>query len=185
MIPLFEANLFTNSNVGSDYQVKALLEEINSIRHFPSSEATNDNCWRNNHRYTGIEWLLSSITGLVSEAINYYSKDIVFSNNIKKDNLQINYWTNINRPLSRNVFHSHKTSVFSGVYYIQGFETGSLRMCNPANILGDCNNLSPFTRDFYFKPKNKDLILWPSWVPHEVEVNDSEQERINIAFDII
>jgi Xaa-Pro aminopeptidase len=29
-----------------------------------------------------------------------------------------------------------------------------------------------------------DLILWPAWVPHEVETNFSDRERVNIVFDI-
>jgi hypothetical protein len=104
--------------------------------------------------------------------------------NFKKNKFEIFYWTNINAPLSRNVLHSHKNSIFSAVYYIQGTDTGALRLINPANTLGDCNRLSPFTRDFYFNPKDRDLILWPAWVPHEVEINESARERINIVFDI-
>ena len=187
MISLFEATLFTVSNVGTDEQVKLLLEQIESIKHQDSVSNTNDGCWRSNHKYENIDWLLKEITYKVDEAIDYYKqKDSVFSDlSIKRQNLKIFYWTNINDPGSRNVLHSHKTAVFSGVYYIKATGTGSLRLINPANMLGDCNSASPFTRDFYFDPRDRDLILWPSWIPHEVEVNRSTQPRINIAYDII
>jgi len=189
MISLYEAFLDASSNIGNDEQVSNLHSQIDKIRSVPSTSNTNDDCWRSAHKYNNIDWLLKAITTKVFSAIDYYSKkDRVFSDafsQIDKTNLKIHYWTNINQPGSRNVMHSHKSAIFSGVYYLQGTETGSLRIINPANILGECNNLSPFTRDFYYDPKDRDLILWPSWLPHEVETNSSERERINIAYDVI
>lgn len=189
MISLYEAVLDTSSNVGSDKEVNGLREQIDQIRNKESISNTNDGCWRSESKYENINWLLKAITSKVFHAIEYYSeRDGVFSNAIQqiyKQDLQIFYWTNINQPNSRNSFHSHKNAIFSGVYYIQGTGTGDLRIVNPANILGDCNKLSPFTRDFYYTPKDRDLILWPSWLPHEVETNRSNRERINIAYDVI
>lgn len=189
MITLYEAVLHTASNVGTDTQITGLLDKISFIRDTTSALNTNENCWRSEHKYNDIDWLLKEITTNVFHAIEYYStKDTVFSQALhkyNKKNLQIFYWTNINQPLSRNVMHSHKSAVFSGVYYVQGSDTGALRIVNPANMLGECNSLSPFTRDFYYTPRDRDLILWPSWLPHEVEVNTSSKERINIAYDIV
>lgn len=189
MITLYEAVLDTSPNVGTDQQLSDLSKQISAIRNQPSTTQTNDRCWRSEHKYSNIDWLLKEITNKVFRAVEYYSeRDTVFANSFKKIDkrrLQIFYWTNINQPMSRNVLHSHKSAIFSGVYYIQGTGTGNLRIINPANILGECNNLSPFTRDFYYTPKDKDLILWPSWLPHEVDTNTSTRERINIAYDVI
>jgi uncharacterized protein (TIGR02466 family) len=189
MTPLYQAFLDASPNIGSNEQVNNLCKQLDEIRNQPSTLNTNEHCWRSEKKFDNIEWLLKEITDKVFKAVNYYSsKDNVFSDafkNIDKKQLKIHYWTNINPPGSRNVLHSHKSAIFSGVYYIQGSETGSLRIINPANILGDCNNLSPYTRDFYYDPKDRDLILWPSWLPHEVEVNKSNKERINIAYDIV
>jgi uncharacterized protein (TIGR02466 family) len=189
MISLYEAFLDSSSDIGNDEQVQELHKQINQIRNTPSTSDTNDGCWRSKHKYTNIDWLLKEITSKVFSAINYYSsKDEVFSNAFKQINnqaLKIHYWTNINQPGTRNVMHSHKSAIFSGVYSLQGTNAGSLRIINPANILGECNNLSPFTRDFYYDPKDRDLILWPSWLPHEVDTNESTKERINIAYDVI
>lgn len=189
MISLYEAFLDASSNIGNDLQVRNLQEQINYLRSQPSTSNTNDGCWRSTHKYTNIDWLLKEITTKVFNAVDYYSrKDKVFSDafqQVNKKDLRIHYWTNINQPTSRNVMHSHKSAIFSGVYYLQGTDTGSLRIINPANTLGECNNLSPFTRDFYYSPKDRDLILWPAWLPHEVESNTSNRERINIAYDII
>ena len=189
MISLYEAFLDSSTGVGNDDQVFNLSQQIEQARNTASTVNTNDNCWRSTKKFSNIDWLLKEITLKVFNAIDYYSeKDKVFSDafrQIDKKTLNINYWTNINKPGSKNVMHSHKSAIFSGVYYLQGTGTGSLRILNPANMLGECNNLSPFTRDFYYEPKDRDLILWPSWLPHEVDTNTSNKERINIAYDIL
>jgi uncharacterized protein (TIGR02466 family) len=189
MISLYEAVLDASPSIGNDEQLKNLLDQISKLKSLPSVSNTNEGCWRSEHKYKDINWLLKEITSKVFRAIDYYNqKDAVFANAIQqidKKQLQIFYWTNINQPNSRNTVHSHKSAIFSGVYYVQGTDTGALRIINPANILGECNSLSPFTRDFYYEPKDRDLILWPSWLPHEVEPNTSNRERINIAYDVI
>lgn len=189
MINLFEAYLDASPDIGTDDQVQNLLNEINSIRNMPNAPRTNIGCWRSGHVYNNIDWLLKAITSKVYTAINLYSsKDDLFKNEISKinkKNLKVNYWTNVNQTGARNTLHAHKSAIFSGVYYIQGTDTGALRILNPANMLCDCNRLSPFVRDFNYLPKDRDLILWPSWLPHEVEPNPSNKERINIAYDIV
>ena len=80
--------------------------------------------------------------------------------------------------------HNHTTAHFSAVYYAQAENTGELRFINPAFTLSNIISTGPFTRDFYMNPSDGDFILWPAWVPHEVETNFSNKDRVNIAFDI-
>jgi uncharacterized protein (TIGR02466 family) len=180
---ILDASLFDKADVGDDDNFSQLLTEITSIRNEPSVNNTNIGCWRSSYKYKNIDWLMLHVLDLVKSAKAYYNRDQVFASSTN-NSIKIEYWTNINQPGSRNVLHSHVKSHFSCVYYIQGTDTGDLRLVNPANMLGDCNASAPFVRDFYFSPKDKDLILWPSWVPHEVEPNLSSRERINIVFDI-
>ena len=93
-------------------------------------------------------------------------------------------WVNINEPNSKNILHAHKDHMFACVYYLQGTDTGAITFQNPVNLLVDCSVLSPFVRRFGHTPKDGDLILWPAWVPHEVEVNTSDRQRINITSNI-
>jgi hypothetical protein len=182
---ILEAILKNKGLVGSDEQVEKLKTEILDLARTSSPASfTNPGCWRGIQNLSNINFLLKEISLLVNEAIEYYSsKDQQFSSISSKD-FTIHYWSNVNAPGSRNVLHAHKPGVFSGVYYLQGTGTGALRIINPANILGECNPESPFTRDFFFEPKDRDLIIWPSWLPHEVEPNLSNKDRINIAFDV-
>jgi len=181
---IFSADFFHRSNVGLD-NIAELREEILKIKQVESNiENTNIGCWRSAYRYN-IPWLMDQVISLTKEAIEFYqNRDSIFYQSYRNEPFKINYWTNVNLPGSRNVLHSHSQSTFSCVYYIQATGTGDLRLLNSANLLGDLNRKSPFTRDFYFSPKDTDLILWPAWVPHEVEPNLSNKDRINIVFDI-
>ena len=35
------------------------------------------------------------------------------------------------------------------------------------------------------KPLEKLLIVFPSWLPHSVELNDTDEERISLSFNYI
>lgn len=184
---MFRADSFVKSNVGSAEQRDFLISELKQRqKEYPAGmDQSNENCWRFSNPCKNIDWLLSELTELLNSAIDTYNKeDIIFSRQSSTNEVIINYWANINQPKSRNTFHTHKEDNFSAVYYLQGAGTGDLRFPNPANILGDCNKFSAFTRDFNFAPKDGDLILWPAWMPHEVETNLSDRERINLAFNI-
>ena len=115
----------------------------------------------------------------------YFEKDSTFNSIIGKcRNRDINIWTNVNEVGSKNVVHSHKPDAWAGIYYLQAEETGNLVFTNPANLLLQCNPKSPYTRKTGIKPKDGMLVLWPGWVPHEVEENQSNKQRINLAWGV-
>jgi uncharacterized protein (TIGR02466 family) len=185
MQTLFNSNLFVRHSVGSEHQRNELIKEIYQYKQStPNLGYTNPGCWRGETNLMHHEWIFNCLDDLLVEAVSYYKKeDVVFGQSATtKSNLR--YWINVNDPQSRNVMHNHATAHFSAVYYAQAQNTGELRFINPAMTLSNIISTGPFTRDFYINPNDGDFILWPAWVPHEVEPNYSESTRINIAFDI-
>jgi uncharacterized protein (TIGR02466 family) len=185
-ITLHRADLFLD-NVGTVDQRQQLTREIKDIqiKHPDGTARTNLGCWRWNRPSVDIKWLMPNIMKMLDNAVKFYnSEDEVFSNMHELDLVQIDYWANINQSGSRNTLHNHKSAQFSAVYYLQAEDTGGLMFYNSADIMSDCNAGSPFVRQYRVNPKDGDLLLWPSWVPHEVETNFSDKERINLAFDI-
>lgn len=185
-LSIIRAELFHKKNVGTPDQQHELLDRVHSAKStVPSASNTNDGCWRSDVRYDNLDWLLQEVVALTDSAIEFYKGvDPVFQSTTFKKPYMLNYWTNVNRPGSRNVLHTHSGAHFACVYYLQAFGTGDLRLINPGNIFSNAVFSAPFARDFYFKPTDGDLILWPGWVPHEVEPNLSTKDRINIVFDI-
>jgi len=186
VLPLFHSDIFIKKNVGTPTQRREIFMQIEKFKASSVDiSMTNFGCWRSTREYEKIEWLIDTVLDLCHTAYNFYEHaDNIDRSNLSSSSFKIHYWTNVNAPGSRNAVHSHEKSHFSCVYYLEATNTGALRLINPANLLGNCNPLAVFTRDFVFDPADGDLILWPSWVPHEVEPNFSNKNRINITFDI-
>ncbi len=185
-LTLSRADLF-RTNVGTAEQRQSLINEILELKQQNSGiDKSNEKCWRYNNPCKNIDWLMNEILDLLDSAIDFYdSQDKIFFNRNRLDLVKVDYWANVNEPNSRNAIHSHKPAQFSAVYYLQATNTGMIRFINPANIMAECNPGSPYTADIAIQPLDGDLILWPSWMPHEVETNLSNIQRINLAFDLI
>jgi len=103
-------------------------------------------------------------------------------------------WIVKSKPGDKARSHTHPNAIFSGVYYIQTdsnsgdiiFEYGSAlppAICTNMDIGRSFNSIlnSPF---YAYKPKNNEIILFPSNLQHRVAKNKSSINRISIAFDI-
>jgi uncharacterized protein (TIGR02466 family) len=182
----FKSDFFV-SKVGSDEQRKDLMAQILAAKEADTEpmRMNNEGCWRSNSKYNNIEWLTDFIRDAVEDACqHYFVHDFTFKEHVPERKIFLDYWTNVNEPGSINVVHSHVADSFTCVYYVQGTNTGPLKFINPANLLNNCNPRSPFVRDCLVYPSDGDLVLWPGWVPHEVLRNESDRQRINIAFSI-
>lgn len=180
------AEIAIKHDVGTEQQRKNLIQQAWLHKsNYPTIPNTNEKCWRSNFKYENIEWLLNEINKNLNEIISYYLDiDKSYASRLYRTSNTITYWTNINEPYSSNRLHTHKQDAFSAVYYLQANQTGEITFYNSANIMNECNLNSPFVSRMSFEPKDGDLFIWPSWIPHEVECNRSNQYRINIAFNI-
>lgn len=186
--PIIAADLFVKEKVGTEEQHQQLKKE--ALHNFEKNDIqlgfSNDGCWRSVFQYENIEWLMAEIKDSVQQAVDYYcTKDPAYQTKVNQfGEAEFNYWTNVNAPGSRNMLHVHSLFHYVGVYYIETEGTGDLIFHNNANLLQESNPHSPFISRMAYQPKNKDLIIWPGWMPHETDINYSENYRINIAFNI-
>ena len=101
-------------------------------------------------------------------------------------------WLNVNGSRQcMNSEHVHG-DVFSGVFYLQSPEgSGKLSLVNPGinRMWKGCQLVSQknqFTGEsIRIEPIEGNIILFPSYLPHSVETNDHDEERISISFNII
>lgn len=100
-------------------------------------------------------------------------------------------WININDHKGCiNAQHIHD-SVFAGVFYLSAPEgSGKLILKNtsmnemwPGSKLSSEKNQFTAT-DVQIDPVEGDIILWPSYLPHSVNPNTHDGERISISFNI-
>ena len=101
-------------------------------------------------------------------------------------------WLNVNDTRQcMNGEHVHG-DVFSGVFYLQApEESGKLVLQNPAinRMWNGCAltaQKNQFTGEsIRIEPVEGNIILFPSYLPHSVETNNHDEERISISFNLI
>jgi uncharacterized protein (TIGR02466 family) len=96
-------------------------------------------------------------------------------------------WGNINPKGGMNFTHIHPSGWMSGVYYIQLPKDNniiSFEDPRPARMMDFQRSCLVKDEYFDYQVKVGDLILFPSWLPHFVLPNTSEENRISISFNI-
>ena len=90
-----------------------------------------------------------------------------------------------------NSEHVHDR-MFSGVFYLQVPEgSGRLVVQNPGiNRMWDgcqmTSNKNQYTAEISnIEPVEGDILFFPSYLPHSVETNNHDEERISISFNVI
>jgi uncharacterized protein (TIGR02466 family) len=129
----------------------------------------------------------------LKEAVNDILVDVHSSMGLKQEykSFITESWLNINPPQSYNAKHLHPRSLFSGVYYIsvpEGdcgniiFERDPLMLSYlPSYIVKDWNDMTSGTT--FYVPKEGKLLIFPSWLLHWVETNNTQNDRISLSFN--
>ncbi len=99
-------------------------------------------------------------------------------------------WVNILRPGAAHSSHIHPHSVLSGTVYVATPKGASalkledprlpLMMAAPPRLADAEESARTFV---YLQPEPGSLILWESWLRHEVPANAAKRERISISFN--
>ena len=119
----------------------------------------------------------------------------------RRENVRlVDFWININGKGGSNVPHTHPGAKYSGVFYIKvpkEMKGGNLFLLRDYNetYLTSQENMGFFKQGYNLlpndlpkipvKPLEKLLIVFPSWLPHSVEFNDTDEERISLSFNYI
>lgn len=134
---------------------------------------------------TDTEEFRIAVTNKISEILKHLG--------LTKDFIISNYWLNINGKGDFNRPHRHGFSTLSGVFYVSApINSGKLVLRNPNHAHGFCidekivtqwNQFNSFTWEI--EPEPNKFLVWPSWIDHYTLPNNSDQDRISIAFNIL
>ena len=93
----------------------------------------------------------------------------------EKQKLEVSgLWGNVQQPNGRHRVHSHPNNYFSFCYYVQtgGDDYLTFHDFRPEHIIPKIKTLNDHTAsNFMEKVYPKKLLMWPSWVKHEVVEN--------------
>ena len=104
-----------------------------------------------------------------------------------------NMWANINPPGGYNRPHLHPNSHFSGVYYIKAPEnSGQIVFNEPRSgahmVMPRRKEGQPpshLWREVRVDPLEGRIIMFPAWLWHCVEPNESNDIRISVSFNFL
>lgn len=133
------------------------------------------------HRFSSPFWKLKA---KIDRHVQAYVKSLAFD--VPGKEIQLSkMWVNVMGEGCTHAFHLHPLSVISGTYYVQVPKGGSaIKFEDPrvAHFMGrpSVKKSSPYLS---IAPKAGDVILFESWLKHEVPPHSAQLERVSVSFN--
>ncbi len=141
---------------------------------------------------TDLPWrfpIFKDLVGCLDKHVAAFADELAFDLDGKELRLE-DIWINILPEGGIHTGHLHPHSVISGTTYVTmpkgtsaiRFEDPRLpmMMAAPARRKDAPEELRTFA---YVAPEVGDILLWESWLRHEVPMNMAEEERVSVSFN--
>ena len=170
-------------------------DELNNYKNFVRSNIDNISNTASNQNFDDIKRVLEyypRINNILLERFKEYANQALKYDNDYK--ITTSWITNTDNGGSAQR-HFHKNSLYSGVYYFQDdYPEGcaQLEFTSPVIPLSDfmvcpeesdCGIIN--SHSWTVTPKPKLLVLFPSYVSHQVLVHKNDKSRRSLAFNIV
>jgi uncharacterized protein (TIGR02466 family) len=154
-------------------------------------KASNDGGYQSNNLNFDLESPLKPLFQQIEERANGLHSSLMLKKPLRQK--IENAWINVNKRGDYNIPHVHPGMCFSGVFYVKApKDCGDLFLRNPASslvhvIVGTCvEQYNQFTApEVRVSPEARKLVIFPSWILHYVTANQSDSDRISIAFNTV
>jgi len=133
--------------------------------------------------------IFKDLKKVLDKHVAAFVKDLQFDLDDKKIKLD-SLWINILPPGGLHTSHIHPHSVISGTTYVSMPSGASaikyedprsaMMMASPTR---DANARQELRNFIYVAPEVGDILLWESWLRHEVPMNMADEERISVSFN--
>lgn len=185
---IFSIFLLTDKIEIEDYELKNLINSIEDLEKNSGVKNSNVGGWQSQNLNYFIDTTVEKIFNNINQGIRLLNSKIC----LKQDLKLLTYWINVNKNGHMNMPHIHvgNKDIVSGTVYLKVNEkSGNIVFMNNFEFTGfvydsKVKNFNEFnSTNYMFIPKNKDYILFPSYVKHYVEPNLSNEKRISISFN--
>jgi uncharacterized protein (TIGR02466 family) len=193
--PIYEASLST------DREFENFNAELEAACRMLAAEDSAGRAWSKAHGYGGYTSYASlddlpqraTVFGELKRKLDRHAKafagELAFdlgAGRLKLDSL----WVNILKPGAAHSGHIHPHSVISGTVYVATPKGASalkledprlpLMMAAPPRTADAPEAARPFV---YLTPEPGTVLMWESWLRHEVPANQAKADRISISFN--
>jgi len=167
-----------------------LLDSARALRNSDPLGVANTNVkgWQSPNNVQGLPEF-EDINRRILQACQRIAESQHFKPNYSFD---LQAWINISPPGASNKTHIHANCHFSGVYYIslKAPECGSIFFRDPRvasrMMTYPVDQLTDFTTsEVRMRPEEGRLYVFPGWMEHGVEENQSDCDRISISFNVL
>lgn len=141
---------------------------------------------------TDLPWrfpIFKDLRKVLNKHVAAFARDLEFDLDGRKLKLE-DLWINILPPGGTHGSHIHPHSVISGTTYVAMPDgTSALKLEDPRSgrMMAAPARLKDARREMrqfiYAAPQVGDVLLWESWLRHEVPLNGAEEERISVSFN--
>ena len=187
------------TNIGREFtksELKFLLETLPVHKQGEYSGTVGIGEGHTNHRSVNLSLFdtfaeeLKDITNFCDSRLEHYMKEIEGIDTEKGSVRVSQCWLNKTKPQEYHAQHFHANSYLSGVLYIKCLPKDGIVFTN--RMYGMFNNIEfPLkkmtiwnAKNLEYNVKEGDLIIFPSWVMHSVNVNQTTNiERVSLSFD--
>jgi hypothetical protein len=185
IVPLFSTPLYIS-------HINLLDNEINFIKNTNYLRVELNNGYMSKNKNILKNKSLKNLNKQIIEHLNFYKKEIFdISNNI---NVFVKHsWSMKHIKGDRSEKHFHENSLISGIIYVKTPEKSGNIIFHKKNSI--INDISPLIKLNFNKfnlfnsgawnldVKENMIVLFPSYLDHSTEVNESNDERYCLSFD--
>lgn len=155
--------------------------EENDYPGYTSYASLTDLAWRSP--------IFQDLTKTLDAHARAFAEDLQFDLGDKKLHLD-SLWINILPEGGIHTSHIHPHSVISGTTYVSMPKgTSAIKFEDPrsARMMAAPTRHKDARRDLrrfvYVEPEVGEVLMWESWLRHEVPMNMAEEERISVSFN--
>jgi uncharacterized protein (TIGR02466 family) len=175
--------------------------DLDALAHSIRSLAADDRAgqrWVKEHGYKGYtsyaslndltrrDPVFADLAKLLARHAAAFARDLAWNVKPKLDSL----WVNLLKPGGHHSAHIHPHSILSGTFYVEIPDgSGAIRfedprlplmMAAPTRSPDAPEPLQPFVT---VQPKAGQLLLWESWLRHEVLPGKARGDRLSVSFN--
>ena len=131
---------------------------------------------------------------IITKTLGEGLKRSLFTSIDHRCSADITYWININPPKSYNTSHTHPDAHFTGVIWIKiPKDSGDLRFdsthefdgyVETSSYLEEVQENTSAAGSFVITPEEGRMVTFPASLRHDVSLNESDEDRISISYNI-
>ena len=188
--PVWQTNVVDNEAEWPILRAAMLARIASLIAEQKGVQRTNFGGWQSDddlYKYREFSWLTQRVMALANEVAADFSPKASFDDGI--------LWANVNRRGDFNAMHTHPDAILSGSVYLKvdSPEQGVIQFLDAREgsptshwrCYTKLNGTTPLTEQAVsISPQEGDILFFPGWLKHWVTPNQTDQERVSVAFNI-